>query len=143
MVAGEDYDFKRQRSHLIDVNDIVRWESHLHYRADEPEQSEACWRPSIYMPRWASRIQLRITDIRVERVCDISHDDAELEGIDCQDYLDAWGNVCQCYKCGDFVEDDAILVFEQLWDAINGKRDGCDWESNPFCWVVEFERVRP
>jgi hypothetical protein len=86
------------------------------------------WKPSIHMPRWASRITLEITGVRVERLQSISEADAEAEGInflrsvpDADETLDARG------------------LFHCLWDAING--DGA-WAANPWVWVVEFRRVQ-
>jgi len=86
-------------------------------------------RPSIFIPRWASRIQLKITDIRVERVQDISESDARNEGI--------------TYSAGgqskEFMERNSpINCFKYLWDSINEKR-GYSWKSNPFVWIVEFD----
>lgn len=75
------------------------------------------WKPSIFMPRWASRITLEVTDVRVERLQDISDEDAGAEGVSC------W--VC----------------FEVLWQSINGKRPGCSWDDNPLVWVIAFRRV--
>ena len=96
------------------------------------------WRSSIYMPRWAARINLEVTDVRVERVQDISADDAELEGIDMIDYEDR-GEVLQRYHCGDFGGDHPVDVFRDLWDSINKKR-GFGWRLNPWTWVISFER---
>ncbi|GJH15010.1 hypothetical protein CBA19CS22_00730 [Caballeronia novacaledonica] len=83
--------------------------------------------PPIHMPRWASRITLEITGVRVERLQEISQDDAEAEGInflrsvpDADETLDARG------------------LFHCLWDGING--DGA-WAANPWVWVVEFKRA--
>jgi hypothetical protein len=83
------------------------------------------WRPSIFMPRWASRINLRVTGIRVERVQGISEDDAMAEGISGGDWLG-----------------DPVGEFAALWDSINGARLGCAWSDNPWVWVVEFEVTR-
>jgi len=84
---------------------------------------EIKWKPSIFMPRWASRITLEITNVRVERLQDISNKDIESEG--------ACGMACVTHR----------LTFKQLWDSINSKR-GYSWESNPWVWVVEFERIK-
>jgi len=91
------------------------------------------WTPSIHMPRWASRIQLRITDVRVERVQDISIDDIEAEGI--THPLD--GPHANQYWREEMGND-----FAKLWDSINAKR-GYGWDSNPWVWVIEFERIAP
>lgn len=85
------------------------------------------WTPSIHMPRWASRITLEITDVRVERLNDISNDDAKSEG--------CW------YGRGGGVPDKAITPSDQfptLWEEIYG--DG-SWSSNPWVWVIEFKKV--
>jgi hypothetical protein len=84
-----------------------------------------CWRPSIHMPRWASRITLEITGVRVERVQDISEADARAEGVELQ--------------AGDL---SYINLFCDLWNSIYDKR-GFGWAANPFVWVVEFKRVTP
>lgn len=78
-------------------------------------------RPAIFMPRWASRITLEITNTRVERVQDINEKDAIKEGIHSE-------------------TGDHLILFQRLWDIINTKR-GFSWESNPWCWVIEFKRV--
>lgn len=88
-------------------------------------------RPAIHMPRWASRIQLRITDIRVERVQDITPDDVYAEGAiphvkpeDCQE-------IHECVIADYWIP---------LWDSINAER-GYGWDANPWVWVVEFEKL--
>lgn len=87
------------------------------------------WRPSIFMPRWASRITLEITtSVRVERLNDISDADCFAEGI--QSVIDAVG------RKGD---GSARGEFRALWDSINAKK--CPWASNPWVWVVEFRRI--
>lgn len=82
--------------------------------------------PSIHMPKWASRIHLEITDIRIERVQDISEQDAAAEG-------------CPTPVPGDGPKL-PNLWFRKLWDRINGKTEK-DWHSNPWVWVVEFKRI--
>ena len=105
------------------------------------------WHPSIHMPRWASRIDLEVTGIRVERVQDATEGDciAEgMEGVGCEHGLaeltGAGYNCTDCYNSG-WVEPPG-LHFMELWDSLNAKR-GYSWESNPFVWVVEFRRVEP
>lgn len=80
------------------------------------------WIPSIHMPRWASRINLEITDVRVERLNDISEEDAMAEG--CK-YI-------ELYECT------AKDSFSSLWQSIYGEES---WSSNPWVWVIEFNRV--
>ncbi len=99
------------------------------------------WRPSIHMPRWASRITLEVLSVRVERVQEISEDDAELEGVDMHDTIGWDGEVKQVYSCGDIIGDTAWNVFASLWDSINDKKPGHAWADNPWVWVVEFRRV--
>jgi hypothetical protein len=109
--------------------------SELVYRA-----TEQCgdvyykWRPSIFMPRWASRITLEITGVRVERVQEITSDDALAEGID-REKAESTAN-WNDYGTGSLYVDQ----FAALWDSINAKR-GYDWDSNPWVWVIEFQRA--
>lgn len=92
------------------------------YRASPRDSSTPVkWVPSIFMKRWMSRILLEIEDVRVERVQDISEDDALDEGIDNYD-------------------DPARQVFADLWDSINAK-SGFSWESNPWVWVIKFKTI--
>ncbi|KPB75938.1 hypothetical protein BTW15_02720 [Pseudomonas syringae pv. tomato] len=91
---------------------------------------EGRWRPSIHIPRWASRILLEITDVRVERLQDICEEQALAEGVmNCKQDIDPDGN--------DYSPQE---LFAGLWTMING--DG-SWRSNPWVWVVEFKRVTP
>jgi len=103
----------------------------VYYKADGNE--EPPWRPSIHMPRWASRITLEITAVRVERVQDISEGDAIAEGIDTSWQETKYPNV--------FMQLDARAEFEITWDTINAKR-GYSWDDNPWVWVIEFERIK-
>lgn len=104
------------------------------YRANYPEHvpsiyenvppaEEIRWTPSIHMPRTASRILLEITDVRVERLKNISDRDALCEGCSTADM-----------KSGDCVAD----VFARLWASIYGTES---WNANPWVWVIEFQRV--
>lgn len=124
------------------------------YRATHEEvlpQPER-WRPSIHMPRWASRINLRVTSVRVERVQDISEEDAVAEGVKPLGpaFRALYGatpeNVGHVYPApaadvmagGESWTTSAARSFRGLWVSINGAES---WESNPFVWVVGFERV--
>lgn len=101
-----------------------------HYGATE-DLGGLLKRPSIFMPRWASRITLRIKSVRVERLQDITEDDAMAEG--CSTVVEPDGSV----TCGR-----RKTAFRELWDSLNAKR-GAGWNVNPFVWRVEFERVEP
>jgi hypothetical protein len=90
------------------------------------------WKPSIYMPRSACRILLEITDIRVERLQDISEKDAIAEGVN--------QSTCPIMPLGNSASVvDWIAGFRLLWDSINAKKH--PWASNPWVWVVEFKPV--
>ena len=82
------------------------------------------WKPSIFMPRWASRITLEIVSVRVERLKDISHRDALSEGVE--------------YDVS-IPEGSPLARYQNLWDSINGKK--YPWKSNPWVWVIEFKIV--
>jgi hypothetical protein len=110
-------------------DDPVREDGPVVYRADG--ESAHSWRPSIHMPRWASRITLEVTGVRVERLQDISGADAIAEGIERDALTDDWSSY------GQFVG--AALTpkgsYRALWDSINGTGS---WDANPWVWVVEF-----
>lgn len=109
------------------------------YRATDGDRRELrhqLWRPSIFMPRWASRIALEITGVRVERLQDISEEDAAAEGM--SHYDGGWSSAT-AGPVGLFAG--ARAAFTLTWDAINGKR--APWASNPWVWVVSFKRVQP
>lgn len=97
------------------------------------------WRPSIFMPRAASRITLEVTAVRVERLQEMDDWDAIDEGVD-----DPWWHKSYRNSDGDFIEPEGVAVeaFRELWDRINVKRDGCSWESNPWVWVIAFRQVK-
>lgn len=96
-------------------------------------------RPSIFMPRWASRIQLRVTDVRVERVQEITQGQVLHEGLGIpNDGLARRFDPIMTIKA----HPELMREWVTLWDSINAKR-GYSWESNPFVWVVEFEVIKP
>lgn len=92
--------------------------------ADHPEFGKFLWQPSIFMPRWASRILLEITAIRVERLHDISEEDAAAEGVPCTE-LGLSDGLCKAQ-------------YFDLWESINGRES---LDSNPWVWVITFKVV--
>lgn len=118
--------------------------------SDDPEikgiicSAECVTVPSIHMPRWASRLALRITSVRVERVQDISEDDAYSEGYEHQSFyreLDQRERTARMARLsGIGPSTPAHKWFAELWDTINAAR-GYSWESNPWCWCIEFEPI--
>lgn len=88
------------------------------------------WRSPIHMPRWASRITLEITGVRVERLQDISEADAMAEG------SRSWADE-QDTPARDIPGGETHLIYRQLWESINGADS---WDANPLVWVVEFRR---
>ena len=110
----------------------------------EDGDSERCrfdygvkWTPSIHMPRCASRITLEITNVRVERLQDISEEDAVAEGVTIPRQFLGFDSDNQGIENhnGDMAPSD---VFRELWQSINGPDS---WAANPWVWAVEFERV--
>ncbi|MBS0229488.1 MAG: hypothetical protein JSS23_12460 [Proteobacteria bacterium] len=81
----------------------------------------ARWRPSIHMPRWACRLVLEVTDVRVQRLQDITEHDATAEGF------------------SPITRDCKRPKFMALWDSINAKR--APWSANPFVWAITFRRL--
>lgn len=113
------------------------------YRATH-DNVESKWKPSIFMPRWASRITLEIKNVRVERLQDISEKEAIAEGVDfvrcpacgyskfdCDVQLDH-------YLCEYPQPPSAINEFITIWKSINGADS---WGKNPWVWVIDFERI--
>lgn len=106
------------------------------YRADSCAERERDlvapgqpWKPSIHMRREASRITLELTDVRVERLQDISDADAQAEGCEPRQPLTAAGIV---------IPGQWRLGFRDLWESINGPES---WAANPWVWVLNFKRV--
>jgi hypothetical protein len=150
-----------------DMHDLdqSREDGELVYAADglaPYEQEQPTWKPSIHMPRWACRILLEITDVRVERLQDISDDQAQAEGCFFTDYGrkcghsgKGWTEVGDCpapkehhpqrdgWMWDKTTSHEQCLgaprwAFASLWNSTGG-----DWDANPWVWVVEFKRVTP
>lgn len=145
----------------------VKWEENQdqgkywwqpHYKATDPVPALTCheddcqqcekdghgshWKPSIHMPRWASRIILEITDVRVERLNDISEEDAKKEGIKSR-YINTDIKCCSTKIYPAFPDKDggfhtAKEAFEALWESIYGEGS---WNVNPWVWCISFRRI--
>ena len=107
----------------------------VRYKATEPNAELIMvygefgkWKPSIFMPRWASRITLEITKVRVERVQEISNKDAEAEGV-------------ESYSVDNWQTEEFRGPFAELWDSLNAKR-GYGWEVNPWVWVISLRLIK-
>lgn len=115
-------------------------------RADEPEpETPTRLRPSIHMPRWASRLTLEVVSVRVERLQAITVADVVAEGIDLDgEHADDFLNAEHAQAGGLSIPCDhpEVYPFVRLWDSINAKR-GHAWADNPWVWVVEFKVVTP
>ena len=107
------------------------------YRADEHAEQEAIkWKPSIFMPRKAARLFLEVKSVRVERIQNISPEDAVSEGaVKRPHYIRYGGEPCLA------IHKRYREEFAELWDGLNAKC-GSSWDSNPWVWVYEFMRVR-
>ncbi|MDD2741258.1 MAG: hypothetical protein PHV02_03235 [Rhodocyclaceae bacterium] len=116
-------------------------DDHILYRATNDPSIElvATWKPSIHMPRWASRILLQITNVRVERLQEISEADAIAEGVELFATPAQPRPSEQClwkdYLTPGLSEPSAKRSYASLWDSINGEGS---WTKNPWVWVVEF-----
>jgi len=103
---------------------------------DSDDNIQRRWRPSIHMPRWASRITLEITGVRVERLQDISIEDAKSEGA-------WWPDESIVSKVAEYFSIDHLganpyNAYQMLWESINGPDS---WDLNPWVWVVSFRRM--
>jgi len=109
----------------------------FHYLASKGKNNFT-WKPSIHMPKEACRLFLRVKSVRVERLQDISEQDAISEGI--QQSTIGFKNYDKNYPVAEFIGGgtSATRSFKSLWQSINGAES---WDANPWVWVVEFERI--
>jgi len=119
-----------RRDHIPMVEDL----NAIHYAADNwypPDELAHIHykRPSVHMPRWASRITLKVTSVRIEQIQNISPVDIEAEGTPLTDQL--------VYHVMDLYQHQRYRDFIQMWDSNYAKR-GYSWVRNPWVWVIEF-----
>ena len=139
------------QGHVNDWPSVVAYATHdaIQFDADPPRSIPASdlaswnwdvmkWRPPIFMPRDFSRIDLEITDVRVQRLQDITEGDAKAEGVETEFRTVVMRNdggpgyrIPNSYRGG----------FANGWNHINGKR--ATWESNPWVWAIAFDRIKP
>lgn len=118
------------------------WNHCIDYRATHDDPTVEKWRPSTQMPRWASRILLEIIDVRMERLADISEDDAIAEGVKKTD--EAWWNYKatnrERQKGGRVDFASPIASFQSWWEKQRGPKD---WKKNEWVWRIRFKRLSP
>jgi hypothetical protein len=126
-------------SEFYDITKKDSFGSFIEYKATNESKWEGKWKPSTHMSREHSRILLEVTDIRVERLQDISGDDAIKEGVkqvnNCPPMFKDYGNLYPMLDCVT-----AYNSFKGLWDSINAKKH--PWASNSWTWVVTFKRIK-
>ncbi len=111
-----------------------------YYKADtldiRPDGWKRGWKPSIHMPKEAARLFLRVTDVRAERLQEITKEAALAEGAD---EVESWGGRGDFFKLADYT----ISNYAKIWDKTVPKADlpRYGWEANPWVWVIEFERI--
>jgi hypothetical protein len=112
------------------------------YRADNPQRimdriGKPEWKPPVCQPRWASRLTLEVTAVRVQRIQEISHEDALAEGCAGCNWV-----ARSPYIIGPHTDDGELPQeeFAQVWDETHGRRPGCSWEASPWCWCVSYRK---
>ena len=116
-----------------------RW---CYYHATEPDveheegDNRSPWRPSIHMPRWACRLVLPLVSVRVERVQDITNEDAEEEGI--REWAKTDPKLCALRTAGFAVPSRPKFLFRLCWISIYGEGS---WDANPWVWVAEWDHI--
>lgn len=113
---ADDYDTLTSSEGALEWIEAAKWKNVA------PRQWRTPWRPSIHMPRWASRLTLEITEVRVQRVQEIGDDDCYAEGV---------------VYVGEGFDPPPQVIYRELWDSLNAKR-GYSWESNPWVWAISF-----
>lgn len=124
--------YRRSTGIVQTVNPDDDYQASIYRENFDRSQGGIRWRPSIHMPRWACRILLEVTDVRVELLNSISDDDARAEGVAWSD--GAPNEICLPTQLVIEAKDEFI----RLWKSIYGEES---WRSNPWVWVIEFKRV--
>lgn len=131
-VQGHDEEYTSVEIDWRATDEMMRWEGvqdkryHLVYRADGEDGYEGRWHPSIHIPRWASRVNLLVVSVRIERLHAITTEDVLAEGLT----TTLREHDAEC---------DLRAQYAALWDALNGKR--APWASNPWVWVITYMRL--
>lgn len=141
---GFDHESMLTMQERLSCNDYeMRILAPIHYEADggrrnwnATDASPGRLRPSIHMPRWASRMTLEVLNVRVERLQDISEEDAVAEGIE-KTEAGFWSLYGQAETDGTY---SPIASYRALWSSINGPES---WDANPLVWAVNFKRIEP
>lgn len=138
--------------HLVKIGFDPNDPQQTHEITVDPERIDFYWRqmdkahmiPGIHMPKEAARIFLKITDIKIERLQNISEEDANAEGAEERShrcggfgFYEGGGNTYEC-ACQEWEAAPIIMGFKDLWSSINGEES---WNLSPWVWVVSFERT--
>ena len=134
----DEHRFRATIEYAASPGEVLTRDVHLEHWRLWLEDGRKRWKPSIHMPRWASRITLELTSVRVERLQEISEEDAKAEGAERasepsdKPVYDSGGSCVYCpvqsYRTG----------FPQLWESINGPGS---WDANPWVWLLTFRRL--
>lgn len=129
------------RPAMSDSHQCYAYRADLSYKCGKPMPDDCenilNWRPSIFMPKEAARIFLEVSQVQIQRLHDISEEDALSEGIEPLDddqnqYIPAIANN------NAYIASSAKEAFQELWQSINGSES---WKSNPWVWVISFEQI--
>jgi len=129
--------FRTSRDEPVEPGATILYPADLN---DYDRKDKGPWRPSIFMPRWASRILLEIVSVRVEPLLDITDEDAQREGV--EKFFTRFTHIGRDQRLTTrelASEAEYRASFACLWDEINGDR--ALWNTNPWVWRVEFKRV--
>ena len=132
--------FQNVGQRAADFPEYQRFPANCFYRADESNPRtkplSGKWRPSLLMPRWACRLVLPLVSVRVERVQDITEEDAEAEGI--REWAKTDPKLCALRTAGFAVPSRPKFLFRLCWISIYGEGS---WDANPWVWVAEWDHV--